>query len=200
MFNIIAVIFVLLGIVTSSSQAAFISHKSSVIPHTASKRSLSQTHSRFIGTQFVRIKPSRINRSRRGKGSELGMFLGSDGGILGVGAPEIAVILLVGYFVLGPSDLYRLTKDIGKFVNNLRTLGNEASKTFEDSMENQLELEELRKAQTELNNAFNFRRNININDTAEPFPDSPPLVTDRDNDAKDADTGPKENETTTKKS
>lgn len=97
------------------------------------------------------------------------MFLGNDGGILGVGGPEIATILLVGYFVLGPSDLYKLTKEVGKFIQNIRTLGTEASKTFESSMETQLELDELRKASRELNDAFSFRRSINIDEETEAF-------------------------------
>ncbi|KAL9182347.1 hypothetical protein ACHAXT_012999 [Thalassiosira profunda] len=94
--------------------------------------------------------------------------LGSDG-ILGVGAPEIAVTLLVGYFVLGPSDLYKLVKEIGKFVQNFRTLGAEAATAFEGTMENQLELTELRKAQAELNDAFSFRRSINTDELGEAF-------------------------------
>ena len=77
--------------------------------------------------------------------------------------------LLVGYFILGPSDLYKLTKEIGKFIQNFRTLSSEASKQFESTMEDQLELTELRKAQSELNNAFGFRRSINVDQDAEAF-------------------------------
>mmetsp|Transcript_16197 Transcript_16197/g.37415 ORF Transcript_16197/g.37415 Transcript_16197/m.37415 type:complete len:402 (+) Transcript_16197:50-1255(+) len=110
------------------------------------------------------------NRQARQSTTSLN-FMGSDGGILGVGAPEVAVTLLVGYFVLGPSDLYKLVKEIGKFVQNFRTLGTEAAKSFEGTMENQLEIEGLRKAQAELNDAFSFRRSINTDDT-EAFSDS----------------------------
>lgn len=104
------------------------------------------------------------------------MFLGNDGGLLGVGAPEIATILLVGYFILGPSELYKITKEIGKFIQNFRTLGAEASKSFEDSMESQLELQELRKAQSELSDAFSFRRNINTIPDADPVSETQPMV------------------------
>mmetsp|Transcript_12043 Transcript_12043/g.22405 ORF Transcript_12043/g.22405 Transcript_12043/m.22405 type:complete len:438 (-) Transcript_12043:177-1490(-) len=97
--------------------------------------------------------------------SSTSLNFGGDGGILGVGTPEIAVIVIVGYFVLGPSDLYKLVKEIGKTVQNLRTLGTEATKQFEGTMENQLELTELRKAQAELNDAFSFRRSINTDAT-----------------------------------
>ncbi|KAL7449141.1 hypothetical protein ACHAWC_003157 [Mediolabrus comicus] len=106
--------------------------------------------------------------SRSGSSTSLNV-LGSDGGILGVGAPEIATILLVGYFVLGPSELYKLVKEIGKFVQNFRSLSTEATKSFESTMENQLELTELRKAQAELNDAFSFRRSINTDEMADAF-------------------------------
>jgi len=103
------------------------------------------------------------------------MFLGNDG-ILGVGAPEIAVTLLVGYFILGPSELYKLTKEIGKFIQSFRTLSSEATKSFESTMENQLELQELRKTQSELTNAFNFRRSINTDQQGEAFSELPPIA------------------------
>jgi hypothetical protein len=89
------------------------------------------------------------------------MFLGQDAGFLGVGAPEIATIVLVGYFVLGPTELYKIVKDIGKFITNIRTVGAEATASFEGAMENQLALNEIRKAQLELTDAFSFRRSIN---------------------------------------
>lgn len=110
--------------------------------------------------------PSRSNSC--GSSTSLNL-LGQDGGILGVGAPEIATILLVGYFVLGPSELYKLVKEIGKFVQNFRSLSTEATKSFESTMENQLELTELRKAQAELNDAFSFRRSINTDEMADAF-------------------------------
>jgi ribosomal protein L12E/L44/L45/RPP1/RPP2 len=71
----------------------------------------------------------------------------------------------VGYFVLGPSDLYKLTKEIGKFIQNIQTLGSDLSTTLETNMESQLQLEDLRKAQRELTDAFSFRRSINVDDT-----------------------------------
>jgi Sec-independent protein translocase protein TatA len=75
----------------------------------------------------------------------------------------------VGYFVLGPSDLYKLVKEIGKFLQNIRTLGSDLSTTFENNMESSLQLEELRKAQRELNDAFSFRRSINVDADSEAF-------------------------------
>lgn len=97
----------------------------------------------------------------RGGSTELGMFLGNDGGIFGVGAPEIALCLLVGYFVLGPTDLYKAVKEVGKLFQSVQTLSAEATKNFESSMENTVALDELRKTQRDLNEAFSFRRSIN---------------------------------------
>lgn len=126
------------------------------------------------------LVPHRPPPSRSGGGSSSTSLnvLGSDGGILGVGAPEIATILVVGYFVLGPSELYKLVKEIGKFVQNFRSLSSEATKQFESTMENQLELNELRKAQSELNDAFSFRRSINTDETVEAFSENE-LFTDK---------------------
>jgi len=81
----------------------------------------------------------------------------------------------VGYFVLGPSDLYKLTKEIGKGIQNFRTLSSDVTKTFENNMESQLQLEELRKAQRELNDAFSFRRSINVDEEAEAFATTPDM-------------------------
>jgi Sec-independent protein translocase protein TatA len=78
-------------------------------------------------------------------------------------------ILLVGYFVLGPSDLYKLVKEIGTFVQNFRTFTTEATANLENTFESQLQLEEIRKAQRELNEAFSFRRSINVDSDTDPF-------------------------------
>jgi len=65
--------------------------------------------------------------------------------------------------------LYKLTKQIGKFIQNARTFSTDLTTTFESNMESQLQLEELRKAQRELNDAFNFRRSINVDEDADAF-------------------------------
>lgn len=124
---------------------------------------------RFTPQQQQQQRQAAQHQSRSSSSSSLTMFLGSDGGVLGVGTPELITILLVGYFVLGPSDLYKLTKEIGKAVQNFRTLSTEATKSFETSMEGQLQVEEIRKAQRDLNDAFSFRRSINVDQEEEAF-------------------------------
>lgn len=71
--------------------------------------------------------------------------------------------------MLGPSDLYKLVKEIGKFIQNFQTFATEATATLENNMESQLQLEEIRKAQRELNDAFSFRRSINVEADSDPF-------------------------------
>lgn len=70
---------------------------------------------------------------------------------------------------MGPSELYKLTKEIGKFVQNFRTFSTEAAASLENNFESQLQLEEIRKAQRELNDAFSFRRSINVDSDTDPF-------------------------------
>ena len=76
---------------------------------------------------------------------------------------------MIGYFVLGPSDLYKLVKEIGKFIQNFQSFATEATATLENNMESQLQLEEIRKAQRELNDAFSFRRSINVDADSDAF-------------------------------
>lgn len=46
-----------------------------------------------------------------------------DSTILGIGGPELFVILAVGYFALGPVELFRLTKAAGVLVGQLKDIG-----------------------------------------------------------------------------
>ena len=55
-------------------------------------------------------------------------------------------------------------------------MSSEASKSFESTMEDQLDLQELRKAQSELNDAFSFRRSINVNQDDAAFSELPPMA------------------------
>jgi Sec-independent protein translocase protein TatA len=61
-------------------------------------------------------------------------FLGG-GGILGVGPSELAVIMAVGWFLLGPTKLFSLSRDVGKIIGDIRRSADEAKSTFTDAME-----------------------------------------------------------------
>lgn len=71
-----------------------------------------------------------------------------------------------------PQDLYKLVKEIGKAFNTLRTASADATREFESTMENTIQMDEVRKAQRELqelNDVFSFRRSINVDEDADPF-------------------------------
>ena len=162
-------------------------------------RSYGQSHYKSSGRIIVNHEsPPPRGPVTAASSTSLNMFMGSDGGILGVGTPEIVsdliwkesmnicirtcflinvpfvvflqfTILLVGYFILGPSDLYKVVKEIGKFVQNIQSFSTDLTKTFENNMEDQLQLNEIRKAQQELTDAFSFRRTINVDQEEEAF-------------------------------
>lgn len=50
-------------------------------------------------------------------------MVGFDNTFFGVGGPEVAVVLVVGYFVLGPVELVKLVKQAGILVGQLRDVG-----------------------------------------------------------------------------
>lgn len=88
------------------------------------------------------------------------MFLASGGGVLGVGTPEVIVIAAVGYFVLGPTELYKLSKEVGKFVSNARRTIFESAAEWQSTMDSQFEIKEIKEFQDatrELQEAFSFR-------------------------------------------
>lgn len=91
----------------------------------------------------------------------------SGGGILGVGTPEIIVVCAVGYFLLGPSELYKLAKEIGKLVAQARQALADSAAEWQNTMDEQFEFQELndvRAAAQELQEAFNFRSDRYMNE------------------------------------
>ncbi len=50
-------------------------------------------------------------------------MIGFDDTFFGVGGPEVVVVLVVGYFVLGPVELVKLVKQAGVLVGQLRDAG-----------------------------------------------------------------------------
>lgn len=117
---------------------------------------------------FASCRRTHSNSRNRKQSTEL-YFMGSDGGFLGIGTPELFTIILIGYFVLGASDLYKLVKEVGKFVQNFQNFATEATASLENNMESQLALEDIRKTQQELTDAFSFRRSINVEAESDPF-------------------------------
>jgi Sec-independent protein translocase protein TatA len=83
------------------------------------------------------------------------------GGVLGVGTPEVLVIAAVGYFLLGPEELYRLSKEIGKVVGQAREYVTKSAAEWQATLDGETfefkEVKEIQAAAQELQDAFNFR-------------------------------------------
>eukprot|EP00578_Thalassiosira_sp_NH16_P022007 CAMPEP_0181098628 /NCGR_PEP_ID=MMETSP1071-20121207/12228_1 /TAXON_ID=35127 /ORGANISM="Thalassiosira sp., Strain NH16" /LENGTH=148 /DNA_ID=CAMNT_0023181237 /DNA_START=100 /DNA_END=546 /DNA_ORIENTATION=- len=63
-------------------------------------------------------------------------------GLFGLGGPEIAVILIAGAFLLGPSKLAELGKEAGKMAGELK----EVPKEFQEGLaEGELQAQQLKK-------------------------------------------------------
>ena len=98
---------------------------------------------------------------RRAKGASGPLMFYSGGGILGVGTPELVVIGAVGYFLLGPTEMYRLAKETGKLVNNVRNILNDSATQWRETLDNELafkEIQELKQSAQELQEAFTWRQ------------------------------------------
>jgi len=57
------------------------------------------------------------------------------GGFLGVGSMEVAVILVVGWVVLGPKELIKLTREVGKIFGSLRGIATNARNSLQSIVE-----------------------------------------------------------------
>ncbi|GGZ36639.1 Sec-independent protein translocase protein TatB [Asticcacaulis endophyticus] len=62
----------------------------------------------------------------------------------GIGASELIVIAVVALIVVGPKDLPKMLRQLGRFVGKMRAMADEFRTSFED-MARQSELDDLRK-------------------------------------------------------
>merc|ERR1712071_278663 len=72
------------------------------------------------------IKPVTLQRQRKSMTSVATMSL------FGLGAPELAIILIAGAFLLGPQKLAELGKDAGKIAGELKDVPKEFQKGFDE--------------------------------------------------------------------
>lgn len=59
------------------------------------------------------------------------------GSFFGVGVPEALVIGLLGWFLLGPEELYRLAKKVGGWLGELRGFIGQAAKQYESALDDE---------------------------------------------------------------
>lgn len=62
----------------------------------------------------------------------------------GIGGSEFVVIALVALIVIGPKDLPKMLRQLGRFVGKMRSMADEFRASFDD-MARQSELDDLRK-------------------------------------------------------
>jgi Sec-independent protein translocase protein TatA len=55
----------------------------------------------------------------------------------------VAVVGGVAFFLLGPTEVYKISRDVGKFVGTVRELATNSYSSFTASMEEELERQQL---------------------------------------------------------
>ena len=73
---------------------------------------------------------------------------GPGGGFLNLGAPEVIVIGAIAWVLLGPKELFRLSREAGAFLGQWQQLGQQAKNQFQAALESELAEETLAKAKT----------------------------------------------------
>jgi len=71
---------------------------------------------------------------------------GPGGGFLNLGAPEVIVIGAVAWAILGPKELFRLSRQAGEFLGEWQQLGQQAKDQFTSALEEELNADEMQKA------------------------------------------------------
>ncbi len=78
----------------------------------------------------------------------------------GIGGGEVVVIAVVALLVVGPKDLPKLLRQLGRFVGKMRSMADDFRSSFED-MARQSELDELRKEVEAMRNTRNSLPGLN---------------------------------------
>lgn len=77
-----------------------------------------------------------LRRARGGRpGDMVARRLFDSGSFFGVGVPEALVIALLGWFLLGPEELYKISKQVGGWLGELRTYIGQAARQYESALD-----------------------------------------------------------------
>lgn len=79
-------------------------------------------------------RPSRARGGQR-PGNVVARRLFDSGSFFGVGVPEALVIALLGWFLLGPEELYKISKQVGGWLGELRTYIGQAARQYESALD-----------------------------------------------------------------
>lgn len=109
----------------------------------------------MFGGAGVAPAAPRLRAAAAPRARDAAMFGGSGGGFLGVGTPELAVIAAVAWAVLGPKELFKLTRQAGAFLGEWQQLGQQARDQFQAALETEIAEDELSgKTDTRVSNAL----------------------------------------------
>jgi sec-independent protein translocase protein TatA len=98
----------------------------SFAPMTPDLRSRQSAHAPFVSSSYV---PASLQRQRKSVAAVQTM------GLFGLGAPEVAIILVAAAFLLGPQKLAELGKDAGKIAGELKEVPKEFQKGLTEGEE-----------------------------------------------------------------
>jgi len=70
---------------------------------------------------------------------------GGAGGFFNMGAPEVVVIGAVAWVLLGPKELFRLSREAGQFLGQWQQLGQQAKDSFTSALEAEIAEDEMAK-------------------------------------------------------
>mmetsp|Transcript_9729 Transcript_9729/g.41701 ORF Transcript_9729/g.41701 Transcript_9729/m.41701 type:complete len:426 (-) Transcript_9729:479-1756(-) len=118
--------------------------------------------SSFLGSRGSICGISATPKVVRRRSCAVKMYLGG-GGFLGVGPAEVVVVIVVGWLVLGPKELIRVSKEVGSLLGSLRQSADDARRT----LTNALEMEALEEEYNKTLEAFNSGYQQGVSGTAE---------------------------------
>lgn len=76
-----------------------------------------------------------ITSTRRGGRTRTARRLFDTGSFFGVGVPEALVIALLGWFLLGPEELFKISKKVGGWLGELRSYIGQAARQYESALD-----------------------------------------------------------------
>mmetsp|Transcript_48667 Transcript_48667/g.122808 ORF Transcript_48667/g.122808 Transcript_48667/m.122808 type:complete len:430 (-) Transcript_48667:47-1336(-) len=83
-----------------------------------------------------RHRSGRCGLRPRGRGRTARRLFDS-GSFFGVGVPEALVVAVLGWFLLGPEELYKLAKQAGGWLGELRTFVGQAARQYETALDDE---------------------------------------------------------------
>ncbi|CAJ1453347.1 unnamed protein product [Effrenium voratum] len=88
---------------------------------------------RHLDARPARVAWVGLQQSTRGVRTARRLF--DSGSFFGVGVPEALVIALLGWFLLGPEELFKISKKVGGWLGELRSYIGQAARQYESALD-----------------------------------------------------------------